>query len=346
MSAATTGYSVEQVDPRDRDIVISTYSAAWAGDAAPPLDMRSRCEWLYLSNPAGLARIFALRAPSGDSVGMLAMVPRRFSFTGSVRTMGLLCDFIVHRAHRTGMPALMLQRAARRCAESIGWGTYAIPNDKSLRLIQRMGGQIIAERPRVARPLRHYAYLRRRSNLPVAPAALGLDTLAHAWDVGLSTGPRRYRSEWRDEFDIAAHDSLWLRVAPAARMGERSGTFLRWRFSYEPNRTSPILAITRARSSKLVAYAVGELHDETFEVRDFLWDPAEISPVAFIGMIMRRARAIGAGSASFRTCPDARIGRAFGLLGLRPRESETVLYFGLSPSESTGLHLTRADEDV
>lgn len=346
MSAATPGYSIERLDPANREIVAETYTAAWAGDPAPPLDIRQRCEWLYLGNPAGHARVFGLRSPDGAMVGMLALAPRQFSIDGKPRTLGLLCDFIVHRAHRTGLPALLLQRAARRCADTEGWGTYAVPNDKSLRLIQRLGRQVQVQRPRLARPLRHYEYLQRRFSRPVAQAAWGLDTLTRAWDVGLSMSSRRHGTEWRDGFDVRAHDTLWRRVAPSVCMGVRDGSFLNWRFMEESNCRNLVLVVTRAHGSDLAAYAVGAVHDDTFEIRDFLIDPSAVSPRAAIGLVMRRARAIGAASVSVRASADRSVTGAFRLLGLRPREYESVLYGGLTPTECADLQLTRADEDV
>lgn len=346
MTSSANGYSIELIDPADSDAVAAAYGASWAGDSAPPLDIRRRCEWLYLGNPAGRARIFALQSPAGTPVGMLAVAPRRFSMGGKLRTLGLLCDFIVHKSHRTGLPALLLQRAARRSAEAAGWGTYAVPNPKSLRVIQRLGGQTAIQRPRMARPMRHHGYLSRSSYLPLTGVAWGLDILTWAWDVGLSTALRRYGTEWRDDFDVVPHDALWKRVAPSVCMGERNSAFLRWRFQEEPNRNNLVLAILCRNSTELAAYAVGELHGQSFGLRDLLIDRTAIPARSAIALLLRRVRAIGAASISFHGCTDPTALRALRLLGFRDREFETVLIHGCSKSDVAGLQLTRADEDV
>lgn len=338
-------YTIAQLDPHDSETVAGVYRAAWAGDMAAPSSIRARLEWLYCANPAGRAEILVLRAPDESPVGMLALVPRRFWVGGTTQTLGMLCNFIVHRDHRTLLPALQLQRAARELARARGWGTYAIPNERSLPLIRRLGEQTVALRPRLARVIRHREYLLRHSATLGALASWPLDTAVWAWDCTLTMFAAGLCAEWGTAFGHE-FDNLWDRVRPHACMGERSAQFLTWRFRDEPDRTNRVLSIVQRRTGQLVSYAVGTIAADAFEIRDFLHAADQRSLRAAIGLTMRQLRDLGIAKVSFRLAADLPTTSAFRMLGFRPREAESVFIHGVNAHRLASAQITRADEDV
>ncbi|MFO1407143.1 MAG: hypothetical protein U1F08_06390 [Steroidobacteraceae bacterium] len=346
MAKGPSDYTVEEIDPRDCEAVAAAYEAAWSGDPEPPLDIRRRCDWLYLANPAGRARILVLRSPTGDAVGMQAVAPRTFWINRSPRTLGLLCDLVVHKDHRSRLPALQLLRATRACADHEGWPIYAVPNERALRTFRQLDQNRYVDRPRVARPLRHRGYLSPRLGFSAAPVAWGLDALANAWDTLNSIGSGRHGVESPDEIDVTAHDALWQRVMPAVCMGERSGRFLRWRFWEEPDRRSRMLTIARSGDYGLAGYAIATFDNGHCSIRDLLIDSDSIPPRPALALLLRAARDLGSLSVSFRVRPDDAIARAFRTLGLREREHETVVWYGDAREQFARSHFTRADEDV
>lgn len=339
------GYTVATLDAHDVDAVADTYVRSWAGEPAPPLDIRTRCEWFYLANPAGAARILRLQSTAGEPVGMLALVPRTFWFAGRPATMGLLCDFIVHRDHRTVMPALKLQRAARELATQLGWGTYAIPNERSLPLLRRLGGHVQFDRPRLVRVMRHKSYIEPKSRALAWAGSGALDIAYRAWDYAHARRADELEASWTHGFD-GRFDDLWQRMRRTASMGERSAEFLAWRFGREPGRANETIAVKDARTGRLVAYAVGQPTDSTFEIRDFASDvsPERLTPC--LAAIVRRLRSTPVRSITCRLSADAATTTAFYRLGFRPRESESVFIYACPGSQASPSQLTRADEDV
>lgn len=338
-------YTISRVDPHDSDTVASVYRSAWAGDIAAPSLNQSRLEWLFCANPAGSAEVLVLRASDESPVGMLALVPRRFWVSGSPKMLGMLCNFVVHRDHRTLLPALTLQRAAREVAGARGWGTYAIPNEKSLPLIRRLGEQTAVLRPRLARVIRHQEYLRRRSAILANLASGPLDTAVWARDYAIAMFAEGQRAEWGADFG-EDFDKLWARVRPSACMGERTAQFLNWRFRDEPGRTNQVLSIFKRRTGDIVSYAVGTIANDAFEIRDFLHAADPRSLRAAIGLTMRRLRELGIAKVSFRISADSPTRHAFRMVGFRPRETDTILMHRTNVRNFGSVQFTRADEDV
>jgi hypothetical protein len=338
-------YTVESIDAADRSAVILAYESAWASDTNPSVELGARCDWLYAGNPAGQAQLLRLRSSTNESVGMVAVVPRRFWLGDSSFTLGLLCDFIVHRSHRTLMPALLLQRTAREVADKVFGGTYAIPNDKSLPVIRRLGHNLVEQRPRLARIMKSRAYLARRSAALARVAGWPLDIAAAGWDYLVAATQPRLHADWLTTFDDR-FDDLWHRRPPSTCLGERSSQFLRWRFASEPDRHNFTIGVFDRRIGQLMAYCVGTQTDRVFEMRDFLCclDPA--GRRACLALMMQRIRALDVDSVSFRLYSSPSVAACFRQLAFRAREFEPVFVHYQTASTRFPNLITCADEDV
>jgi hypothetical protein len=344
-SSTKVDYTVESIDATDRAAVVLAYESAWAGDPEPPLDFGTRCDWLYAANPAGHARLLRLRTSTNESVGMVAVVPRRFWLGDSSFTLGLLCDFIVHRGHRTLMPAMLLQRSARELADRVFGGTYAIPNDKSLPVIRRLGDNLVEQRPRLARVMKSHSYLAQRSATLARVTSWPLDRAAAAWDYLVAATRPRLHAEWLDAFDDR-FDDLWRRRPSSTCLGERSFQHLHWRFASEPGRKNKIIGVFDQPTGQLVAYCVGTHTDRAFEIRDFLCclNPAGLR--ACLASMIRQVRSLDVDSISFRLFANQMLVSCFRQLAFRTREFESLFLHTPLPGIPFPAQITRGDEDV
>ena len=102
-------------------------------------------------------------------------------------TAGLFADFTVDKAHRTVLPALMLQRALAEYAQKHFDVAYAYPNDAAVGIFSRIGYEVLGRAGRYVRVLRSADYLRRA--IPMAPVAAAVSVAA---DLGLNIVDRMF----------------------------------------------------------------------------------------------------------------------------------------------------------
>lgn len=225
---------------------------------------RDKFDWYYAGNPLGPAAAFFLdhEAPGipPEVVGCCGIGSRTLFYQGTPLGAGLLADFAVEKAHRTVMPALMLQRALCNYARERFPVAYGFPNEAAVGIFGRIGFPLLGRTSRYVRVLRHGPFLRRRlPRLPGMLAGVGgaaLDAFARARRPGrVPAGLRSYRLEWTDGVD-PRFDELWARVrSKYVLIGDRSAAFLRWRFVDRPGLRSDIVTLLDP-SGVLRAYAV------------------------------------------------------------------------------------------
>src|SRR5262245_4648151 len=139
-AASGARYVVVRVDPRAaRQQLIDTWARCSAQPGAAVPDLGPKFDWLYIGNPAGDALTYLLKQePSGATVGMIAMVRRRFVVDGRPVTGVMRIDFIIEPAHRKFFPALTLQKGARALALEECDFAYGLPNEQARGLFARL----------------------------------------------------------------------------------------------------------------------------------------------------------------------------------------------------------------
>lgn len=251
-------YRVEQSDSA---AVESTLVRLWTDNLQMRGDPRRKFEWYYRDNPLGPATAFLLEHAGAEGapeiVGSCGVGTRRIFVAGRPLTAALFADFTVDKAHRTLMPALVLQRALCAYATTAHDFAYAFPNDAAVGIFNRIGLQTIGRARRHVKLLRSASIVRR--HVPWGPAASMAGALVDgaliARDVVRAGGRRRYRVEWLDEPDDR-FDRLWAHVAPKwPVIGDRSAAFLRWRFTKRPGVPARLAALAARDTGEVHAYA-------------------------------------------------------------------------------------------
>ena len=338
----------------DRDRVLALWQQCGFGGASA--DNAARYDWLYLRNPQGLGRLYLLHAPgAGEIVGAAGVGARRFHTTGNSETSqsGILVDFVVHPAHRSLFPALVLQKAV--CEQefrSCGF-VYGLPVQKAVPVVARLEGAMRFVSSTYVGVVRTAPFLRRR--MPGMPLfvvkllAVGADLLLRVVQAGLTLASAKVRcvranGEYPDVTSLAAE----IAREGDTHIGDRSPEVLAWR-ARSPGRHFEIVTFRRRRTGELLGYAMYALENADLSIVDFLV-PAKNRLARGIWLaILRMAAELGAKAVrvEFGGCPRviAQL-RSTGYMhaGFRPG-------FVIFPANSSGVRrgswwFTRLDEDV
>jgi hypothetical protein len=224
-------------------------------------DPRHKFEWYYRDNPTGPATAFLLRHDPGDGsepavVGSCGVGTRHVFVDGRKLTAALFADFTVDKAHRTLMPALMLQRALCEFATASHDLAYAFPNDAAVGIFNRIGLKTVGRARRYVKILRSRAVLEQAiGNRAVATAAAVVADAALSGRDRLRSLGGSYRFEWLADPD-ERFDRLWNDVRPNWKIiGERSAAFLKWRFTRRVGLPGRIAALVDRSDGHIGAYA-------------------------------------------------------------------------------------------
>lgn len=323
-------------------------------------DPRAQHRWYYEQNPAGPGQALLLMK-DGEAVGCAGIGTRRFVLTGAKLRGALLCDFAVDREHRTGLPALVLQRAVTRLVQKDHDFAYGFPNAAAVAVFRRVGFQQLGQMRRYVHLLRHGDYLARIAPRPfLGRAAALLPDLAFALRDALRD--RRPppalalvtlgRAEVDERFDQLFEEQRHHHPI----LGQRGAAFLRWRFFDRPGGEPHEIAalIDRDRGDRLCAYAVLQMDRDEGRVhlRDLFGGELALLLQRLAPALRRRgfeamsARFLGAGA----------VVRTLLACGFRLRDAERAVV--IRPSGPTGgssteaallnperWYLTDADED-
>jgi hypothetical protein len=265
-------YSVTHIDdPAERE---ETLFRLWSGSQLHATDdPRHKYRWFYCDNPVGPATAYFLTEESSGAVGCCGLGSRLVWIDGSPKPVGLFADFAVEPAHRTAMPALILQRALCSGAQQRYPLTYGFPNAAAVGIFKRIGFPLLGTMSRYVRVLRHATFVKRV--VPFAPLAnvLGglLDVGARLRDRARSVVRRSgHRLEW-----LSAPDARFTQCFERARgrhrfISDRSADTLRWRFTQRPGRPSEFAVLLGADDAVLAYAAIRPKEGGVALIADFL----------------------------------------------------------------------------
>ncbi len=233
---------------------------------ANTLDARHR--WMYGDNPAGVTQTWmGVHKESTDVIGCGSMVPRTLH-PGALHKpslqAGILSDLAVVQQHRTAGPALKILRAVVKGSFAGGADAlYGSPNPKSSPIFKRLRFKCIGEARTFMKPLRAETHVHKRMPVePVAKAAAWAIDGAHRaadWATNLNR-VRRFDTEIATHADDSFH-RLWNRARPRWITGEKSASYLNWRyaqFATSPNRFLRVVA----PDGTLIGYVVYYVTDD------------------------------------------------------------------------------------
>ncbi len=358
-------YSVSQPDIAAAE---EPFLSIWRANLEVPGDARLQYRWHYLKNPGGTGSAFLLscRDKHRDGgpeeaekvVGCCGLSRRSFFVRGKPMVAALLGDFAVEQAHRTVLPAVLLQRAIQRHVKGRFFLSYGFPNASAVGIFRRIGYREISRTMRYARVLRHGPYLERKvkgTELAGAAGAAGrlLDGAARALQV-LRTGPQlaSRRLVWLDDVDDR-FDELWERVCrDHPLLGTRGAGFLRWRFLEKPGERFRIAALLSRCPEALRAYAVVQEEGRVAHIRDLL-GASEGEVGALLNRLVLSLQKRDLNSVSVRVLGAAWLRRTFLSCGFTRREDSRSVVVQIAEDADSALlldsenwYLTDADEDV
>lgn len=304
----------------------------WAKNQDKSLD--GKFSWMYENNPYGLPCIWLIEiADTGELVGMGAIFPRPIMINGKEYLAGILGDMLVHKAHRTLGPALLLQKSM---LGSLRNGTYDLvfgfPNKNAEVVLRRVGYVCLGRISRSVRVIRSESYLRR--NPLLAPIS---KPLSHVVDLMLRLGRGRathYSSHYRIAEDYTVFDErfneLWrrkercLRIVPA-----RSSEYMTWKFRDDPDDTNHVFAIFIKDSSLLLGCMIYRAVGKSIEIREFI-AADEMAAQAMMIMFFDRIKDRGMESVFINHIENETFTRQVRKLGFHPGSSGRNIYLHVS----------------
>jgi hypothetical protein len=348
---------VEELDPAREDALCELWRENLPAVSG---DLHAKLRWTYRTGPDGPGTVLLLVAKNGAPgtvVGCAGLLARGFSSHGRDVRLGLNCDFAVDKHHRSGMPAILLQRAMYRRARAAFPLSYGFPNDKAIGIFERLGYHKLGPLTRFARVLHYERYVRRVVEMRGATRVAGL---ALDWLSRVRHAPRTWparlalRLEWLVGFD-ERFDALWRQAGPAwPIVGCRDAAHLNWRFRDRPGASYDIAAVRDRRGGALVGYVVLERHGPGAHVRDlFARDDEALGQV--LELVADQLRERGCDSLSVAFLGARRVGEILEGCSFRAREIGRTVIIDVGegapmPSEALrrpdSWYLTDADEDT
>ena len=305
----------------------------------------AKFEWLYLANPFGRARAWALESGADRFLGLSAAFPRRLRTEGRPFDAWVLGDFCVDQAHRSLGPALQLQRAVSAAVdrgEVDAW--YDFPSRTMQAVYGRMGLSAAGEIVRLVYPLRVDRVVERKLDNPVL--AKGLSAVGNAV-LGTRDALRRRDSSvdvrpFEDDFEASlkpghgVREGVWLDRTPA---------YLAWRYRKDPRGPSSILSAWRKTTCG--GFVVFCARPDTNAIVDAFGIQDESFLRELVLEVVDRARERSASKVTASVSSGHPWMETFEKLGFRRREGAPYFFYGKPGVVPVGVpwFLTSGDRD-
>ena len=344
-------YQAVLVDPHERrDELVRL----WRANLKIQGDPHAKLDWLYLRSPIGPGEAMVLRDDHGEAVGCAGITIRELWQGERVLRAALLADLAIDRGHRTGMPALVLQRATKRHTDGHYDLSYGFPNANAVALHRRIGFAELGTMARYVRILRHGGYLQRDYGRPMLAHAAGAMVDAAKLAVRAVRAVRpALRGElcWLADVD-ARFDTLWHETRRLWGIAcRRDAVFLRWRFLRKPDERVRIAALVERGGDRLRAYAIIDGEPGEFaHLRDMFGPLDAMSDLLTLlvpALTLRGHTAIG-----MRFLGDPRIHELLFRHGMSLRDAQRSVIVSVGPGgdetvrRSARWYVTDLDEDT
>jgi hypothetical protein len=157
----TSGYWVRRIDhtdAADRRLILPLLREYF--ETIPGIDVDARYKWLYLENPAGLARTYAAYVDD-RAVGITSLFPRAVRVGGRNAIGAIGGDGYVTPSFRKRGVVTALHREANLGLDADLSFMFGPPEPANLRALLRAGAVVTGSVRRYARPLKARAFRRR-----------------------------------------------------------------------------------------------------------------------------------------------------------------------------------------
>jgi hypothetical protein len=269
-------YSVAHLRPvEDRAGLLELWRGTMAGRSAEDV-AAWRYAWFFDQNPAGAPTSCVTRhTTSGAVVASGSAHPRPTQVAGELHSAAVMSDFVVAKGHRTAAAALAVQR--RLMADSLARFDfmYGTPNKEAEPIFKRLAFHTVATTASYSRLLRTAnkleSYVKPRALAGIAGAVL--DRALAATDLRARVRhPLAYRAEVTSRADDR-FDDLWRRARVHYDItGERSASYLNWRYADFRTREHRFFVVSERRSGRLCGYVVFSVVDDVVMIDDLFCD--------------------------------------------------------------------------
>jgi hypothetical protein len=348
-----TSYTVVSADlARDETLILDL----WRQNFQSSLD--ARFDWMYRNNPLGNPYCLLLRTADDQTIGATCVVRRQLRFKNKSLTAGQAIDLVVNRAHRSGGPAIQLQRALTAgLAENKIHLLYSTPLPGAELIARRVGYRVLDQFQRWTKPLRFERELHNRIKIPFAPlrklAGALLDIALLLWSGELFFRAKHWNTSVKTTFDHR-FDDLWSKaISQFDILGDRSAAYLTWRFGGTAISTYRVFCLSDDTQT-LAGYVIFSRHNATAKIADILAADLRWLRPLLLGFT-REMRREGAENLTFLYVGSDAIGRALKSCGFfkRPEKSNMLIYVNgeahssaMELLEPSRWYLTDADRDV
>lgn len=346
---AVSEYRVERANLQTARATVIDIWRTRSEQSASAEQLAKKFDWFYQQNPQGLAHVYLLiHLPSGSAVGVLGVGVRNFTTSGRIIRAGLLMDYVVSPAHRSGYPALLLQRESQADALKHFDVLYGLPNEKAVPIFKRLGFREAGAMCRYARMLRSRYYL--RDHVPAIASAMlgyGLDWWNRRRDRRHDRRSGALKGRWLSDFDRPCSEIA--EYAGAGFLGQRDLAVMRWRFEEHPHRLYRIFGVELTATGRLTAYCVCEWRGTIVHIRDILCEQPEAHLRPMLALLADALYAEGAARISIELSTQHPVVPYLPDAGFSQRESRPLFVRWATASAQLGsgpFHLTQADEDV
>jgi hypothetical protein len=289
-------------------------TAVWGNTIGWPGRQDEMFRGYYLQYPDAHPILKLLRhVPSGETVGVLGVGPRRVRWNSGEIRAGMLSHLCVRPDHRKIQPPMLLVRAAIDACHGSYDVVYAMPRtSKSVAFAKLSGMPWACDIKRYVRILRHGHYARRVLPRPLADLAGGpLDAMAAIRDAASGRKHPGLEAEWVTRADIRM-EALWRETAETTQAWSamRDIAMLRWRFDALPAVRRRYLLLSDRATGRLVAWFACDTngHDEAILMVQDFWGAGTSGSVdrASVRALCREARVLGFAAVEMRLSgPDA-----------------------------------------
>jgi len=232
-----------------------------------------RFDWLQ-NNPAGPAIwYFAFDAEKEKLAGVVSVMPKDFYVKGERVRAGIVGDFMLHEKYRVFGPALDLLKAVIKTVDDgIFDFVYTLPNNKSIKLIERAGFGCLFNFYSMIRPL-HVDYVlkqyvgSRLSHIIDRPLFFFLKSFSRdsfSIDIGSFE-----ELDWQEK-PINDYFQMEIKSKSDFLVGEKTIDYLQWRYGSNPEHKFKIINYINKKNKQILGYFVFTIIEDRFIVYEII----------------------------------------------------------------------------
>lgn len=344
-----TYFAVKADLDKDADAILSLWARNYGAD------LKSRFSWLY-QNTVTTPQLTILLKSNDEIVGATAFIPRIIKIEGDNILAGQAIDLVVDKNHRTGGPAIKLQRALLAELHEMGVNVlYGVPLPAAQLVTRRVGFKELSTFNRWVKPLSASDILAESKYPALRHFGIFIDIIMRMRSKEIfNTLPPCIYDQTITSFD-SSFDGLWENAEkPYKIIGERNSAYLNWRFTNCPLKEYKIFVIKNKKNETLLGYVVFHVLHNRAHVADVLALDIEMQIVLLYAYI-HEMRKMGMGSITFTQIGTSQaLAAMLSSMGFYNRQESNKMLLYLNPAiedkqkylETENWYFTETDIDV